>query len=440
MRDEYRVNMRRLISLLRTSIFFFIASAVYIGLRMWAISGHSPARYPDSIGYEHLHFFGTNERLWAVPLLYALVRSDVMRVYLHVVLGTVCWTYLAWSISHKCNLRKTFFVAVLLLGLTPMVIRFDIAILSESLGISFAVATIAATIHLLHSRQIVVKWIWTLCLLFTSFTRPVHLLLIFLLATYYVGAYVISRGRRKKVAAIGFSILSVWGLMQLQGNKAESTLNFYTVLQRRICKDPQAYTWFTKHGMPDIPELCNAKGYAYAYDLKNTVGEILQLPEGQQPLRSMVIGDIAMATWVRDRGWSTYTQFAVSHPSTMWSILTHDGVDAIASTDTSLPANTRSLLPSTITQPWWMWSVVYLVAATFGLFRKNFRTFTARISLAAASVFVIFSVSIWTSAIEMQRHSITSSVMLRVLTLAAVASVFAASRATKVDESVDERA
>lgn len=432
--------MRRLISLLRTSATFAILVALYAVARWWSTTGHSPARFPDSLGYHTVRFFGVNERLWAVPFVYSFMHSDPQRVMLQVMVGVVAWAYLAWVLAAVTRFHATAMVVVFLVGLAPQVIRYDLAILSESLGISFSVFAIAASIHLTRSRSRLVGAAWLISVVLVSFTRPTHLVVIFLIAGYSLSVYLFSRRQRRNTAAITFGLLSVWAVMQLRGNQSESTLNFYTLLQKRICVDAEQYTWFTTHGMPDIPGLCAARGYAYAFEMKNTVGEILQLPEGQQPLQTMVVGDIAMATWVRDHAWSVYTQYILSHPSSITSALQHNASHTLdTASQEFLPTNARTVLPFQILNPWWLWFAVGAAAATVAAFTTRNKRILRTLCITAVFVFIVYVSSLLASAVELQRHAATASVLLRVLTLSFVALATGKSAPITPDESFGER-
>lgn len=428
--------MRRLISLLRTWGTYTVMVAVYALVRYWANAGHSPARFPDSLGYQTVRFFGTSERLWAVPFLYSLAHNDFQRVVLQIAVGVAAWAYLAWVLASVSRFRVSAMTVVFVVGLTPQVIRYDLAILSESLGISLAVVAVATTVHLSRTRSQTVRFAWCTSVVLVGFTRPIHLLVIFTITLYYVATYLLSRRNRRKASTIAFGLLSVWGVMQLQGNQSESTLNFYTILQQRICADSSQYAWFTARGMPDIPGVCNARGYAYAFEMKNTVGEILQLPEGQQPLKSMIVGDVELATWVRDHGWNTYLQYVFAHPGTVVTLLRKHATHTLDATSQQfLPTDSRTVLPYQLVNPWWLWATLGVACSVMGARHSRLiRMLTASAGLLA----VVYTGTLLTSAVEIQRHAATSSVLLRVLVLVSIAAATAGPTLTRSDESFDE--
>ena len=438
MRDEYRIAMRRFTSLLRIGTFFILAICVYSAIRFVSVAGESATTFPDSLGYEHATFFGTNERFWAVPLFYSVVHTSHQRVLLHVVFGSLAWAYLAWQIGLLARCPKTMIAAVLLIGLTPQVIHFDLAILSESLGISFAVASVAATLHLAQTRTRLSKFSWLIFLVLTAFTRPIHLVVLIACALYCIVAYFFSGRKKRKTSAIVLSCLSIWGFMQLKGNETESTLNFYTVLQRRILPDDSSYTWFIKNGMPDIAGIRNAHGYGTAEQLDPAVREIVQLPIKQTPPMSMVIGGSPLAEWVKSRGWSTYTRYVLAHPSSARSIIAKRTPQSLSTSDEGfLPTKSHSFVPRQIFNPWWAWSMILFSSLLITWFSRVRAVIARALTASTLLASVVFVLSLLMSAIEYERHSVTVAVILRVLALASFAAATGSTKITEPDESVD---
>ncbi len=430
--------MRRSTSLLRIGAFYVLAICVYSIVRFMSVAGETAVRFPDSLGYERLTFMGANERFWSVPLFFSLVKTSHQRVLLHVVVGIIAWSYLAWQIGLLARWRKTMIAAVFLIGLTPQVTHFDLAILSESLGISFAVASVAATLHLVHSRS---RWATGLWLLFTTlmvFTRPTHLVVLFACAIYCIAAYVLSRRHKRKISAFLLSVLSLWGFMQLSGNESQSTLNFYTVLQRRILSDDSSYSWFIKNGMPDIVGIRDVRGYGTAAQLDPAIREIVQLPTKQTPPMSMVVGGIPLAEWVDANGWQTYVRYLLTHPSNVRSIIEKRTPQSLSASDeTFLPTKSHPYVPRQIFNPWWAWSVI-LFSSLVITWLSRARVAVARaLTVSTVLASVVFLISMLMSAIEYERHSVTAAVMLRVLALASFAAATGSTKVTEPDESLD---
>ncbi|MEI8286613.1 MAG: hypothetical protein WCG15_04875 [Actinomycetes bacterium] len=433
--------MRRLNLLLSTPVFYVVSLVAYALARWSASVGHAPAHFPDSLGYEHVHFIGINERFWAVPLVYSVIHSDAHRVIAQVVIGICAWAYLAQRISVITRFRRISISAVLVVGLSPQVIHFDSAILSESLGISFAVGAVASSLHLSQSPTRLVKILWLALVTLTAFTRPTHLILIAAGAIYCGGAYLLSGRKRRKASALILTALSLWGFMQLSGNDSVSNLNFYTVLQRRICIEDSAYNWFIAHNMPDVSGLCSAHGYGRATQLDSDIRSIVQLPLEQMPPMSMVAGGVVLAEWVRDHGWSTYAQYIATHPTKAIQVIQSKTAKTLSPADeTFLPTHSSSPIPHQLFDPWWAWSLIAIAGLAISwLSRANVRLVRA-VTATSVVALLVFASTILTSAIEYERHGITTAVILRVLALTAVALATGLKGATKPSEADVARA
>ena len=430
--------MRRSTSLLRTGAFYAVSIVVYASIRFMSVAGETPTRFPDSVSFEHVTFVGTNERFWSIPLFYSVVRTPHQRVLLHIAVGVVAWAYLAWRIGVLARWRKTMIMAVLLIGLTPQVIRFDVAILSESLGISFAIASVAATLHLAHSPNRLATCSWLLFITLMVFTRPTHLVVLFACAIYCVIAYVLSRRQKRKISALILALLSLWGFMQLSGNDSQSTLNFYTVLQRRILTNDDAHAWFIKNGMPVVPGIREVRGYGTAEQLDPAVREMVRLPSQQTPPMSMVVGGVPLAKWAKAHGWTTYTRYLISHPSSVRSIIVRRTPQSLdASDDAFLPTASHSYIPRQIFNPWWAWCLILNSSLLLTWFSRTRAVVVRALTVSTLLSSVVFVVSLLMSAIEYERHSATAAVVLRVLALASFAAATGGTKITVPDESLD---
>lgn len=430
--------MRRLNSLLRTPVFFALSLAVYAIARWAASAGEVATRFPDSLGYEHLNFSGNIERFWVVPLMYSIVRTDSQRVILHIAIGVFAWGYLAWRIGSITRLRRVFITGVLVLGLTPQIIHFDLAILSESLGISFAVGALAATLHLSQSSSRLARLLWVVFLVLTSFTRPVNLVVVFACAGYSIVKYFLSRHHRHRASMIFLVSLSLWGAVQLRGNESASAVNFYTVLQRRICPNNDAYNWFIAHGLPEIAGLREVRGYGRSTQLENDVREIVHLPMQQMPPMTMIAGGVVLAQWVQDHGWTTYAKYIATHPSSAVRIIQAKAHKTLGPRDeTFLPTRTRTIIPHQLFDPWWAWLMIALATLAISwLSRAKIRIVQAMTALGTVTT-VVFAASILTSAVEYERHGATVAAMVRVLAIASLALALGREKAIEPSEDDD---
>ena len=430
--------MRRLSSLLPTPVFFFLCVSAYTIARFLVVSGKSPILLPDSIGYETLHFWGPNTRLWSVPFLYALIDLNDNRVLAQSIIGCLVWIYFAYVLQAKSRFPRTLMLAVFLIGLTPQVVRFDIAILSESLGISFVVANVAATIQLSRQRNLLTWVVFVSLTTLTAFVRPTHLFVIFVPALFFLTRYITRRRKAPVLPVVLFLVLSVWGVQQLRGNSPTSNLNFYTILQQRIIKSDAEYKWFVDNGMPDIPGVRDSKSYTFDYLLDENVAEIVQLPIGQQPPIIIANGGVSLAEWVRDHGWNTYFDFLREHPTHVAKQVNRLVPPTLSpGNDKFLLLDSRNVIPRVLFGPWWLWLAVFAGCWLWAILIGSHRREAYVLGAMFLTGVVVFLTVILCSAVEIQRHATSVAVLLRLLTLSAVA-LATSSRSIQRVESADE--
>lgn len=432
-------SMRRFSSLLPTPVFFFLWVTAYTVARYLVASGKSPVLFPDSIGYESLRLWGANDRFWAVPLIYSVIDTNEKRVLAQSIIGCLAWIYFAYVVQAASRFPRLLITAVFLIGLTPQVVRYDVAILSESLGISFVVAAVAATLQLTRTRtRNTMSWIaFVATTTFAAFTRPTHLFIVFVCAVLFGGKYIARRRKSGLLPFVIFLVLSAWGIQQLNGNSPTSNLNLYTILQQRIIKSDAEYKWFVDHGMPDIPGVRDSRTYTFDYLLDKNVAEIVQLPIGQQPPVIIANGGVSLAEWVRDHGWGTYVDFIREHPQHVAKAVNRLVPPTLSpGNDDFLLIDARTVMPRFLFGPWWLWlgllggSLVW--AFLFSLRRRDVLSLT----LMSLTGVLVFMTVILCSAVEIQRHATSVSVLLRLLALAALA-IAVAKRTTARDESAD---
>jgi len=396
----------------------------FVVCRIVPVWGRPIARFPDTLGYLTLDFSGSSTRLWPVPLLYQVVTSDTARVVVHVALGILVWLWLAVEMRFLVpNLRRAAPVAVLVLGATPQVARWDLTILSESIGLSIAVATFACWTHAVRTRT-TAAWVAASCLtVLFGMTRTAHVPIMILVAVIVVVA---AFGARLyvtlKVVAPIFAVGCLAGLFMLSNNHAVSTLNLYTVLSERVLGNPEASSWFAANGMPWNDTFNEARAYVYRDDLPPDLLAYLDLPADQSPPELMLVGGMEVAQWARNDGWQTYVRYLATHPyDTVTSAATQlnpllDPTDA-----TLLPLDPRPIIPRSFFGPWagWLGAACFAIAATIGRFRFDSRLAVPCFALLCAVPW--FYINVYGSGIEHPRHAITMAVISRISCLVAIA-------------------
>ena len=399
-----------------------VMATVYVLMRAAAVWGLHPATFPDSAGYQHLDLTYPVARTWPVPFLFSVVRSDPMRVGMHVLLGALAWTWLARTLSRGSRLPVTVSVATFALGLVPQVIRYDLAVLSESLAITIAVATAAATLDAADGRSRGAAIRWVLLLSVFSMVRPQHMPVLLVAAAVVL---VRCAGKRALPGALGFLVLgaSVVGVVQFRANRPTGDLNLYTVLVERVLNDDARFAWFVGNGMPDVPGMRAAQTYDYVEQVPGEILAYLQLPVGQAPPSLVRVGGITLARWVREHGWSTYLRYVVTHPSDTAARVAGLATPVLdPANDDFLPLDSRGVMPRWLFVPWKICAALAALGAGFAVVTGRLRRAGALSGILTATA-VIYCTAMLTSGIEHPRHASMVAVLLRVCALAGFAGI-----------------
>ena len=398
-----------------------LLTGTYLLLRASSSYGRGAARFPDSEGYLTLEFLGAGARLWPVPLLYTLVRDDSFRILLHVAAGSAAWVFLAFVVARRSRRPWLAITSILALGLAPQVIRYDLAILSESLGISFAVATIAATLLWVQSPTALTASLWAACLVVFAMTRPVQLVVLFAVGAAVLLSVAVQRRRRLAPLAAALCIAALWGAIQLRNNHPTSELNLYTVLQERILDNDSRFGWFVAHGMPVTPGMRAARGYDYRKDVDPKLLDYLDLPVGQAPPSLIRVGGRPLAEWVRHGGWRRYAWFVVTHPHDTWQRLSDLSERALDPPDGSfLPLATKDVFPWPWFGAWRWWSVAAAAALVLIALDGRRRGESYAVACGFGFAGVLYAAAVLASGLEHPRHAVTVAVGVRVLSLVAL--------------------
>jgi hypothetical protein len=372
------------------------------------------------MGFFTVDYLGRESRLWPVPLLYSVITNDTARVAMHIVLGTIAWGFLAHVLARSSRYPHVVTGIILVFGLTPQIVRFDLAILSESLGVSLLVIFIAASIQYLCAPSQFNLGIWFTSLICFSMTRSSQLIVLFAITAYALLRLIQNRSHRSMIFAITLSLLSAWGVLQLHNNRSMSELNFYTVLQERVIPDDDRFAWFVNEGMPVTEDVRQPMSYDMPSKLPGELLDYLQLPINQLPPSLMRLGGFPLAEWVRNEGWTTYARFLVTHPGDTWQRLFDMSSQALNPKDRDLlPLDNRTLIPRVAFFPWLWWVVAGTIASVIHL-RFGQRYFSRFFFLSMATVGLWYATIILTSGIEHPRHAITLSVAIRLVSLVTI--------------------
>lgn len=411
------------------SLFTACASGIYLGIRVLSSFARPAATFPDTVGYETLSFLGSGDRFWPIPFAFRLADSVGGRIALHVLVGWLSWTWLSVVLAKGARFPRTVAGATLLVGLSPQVVRYDLALVSESLATSLTVAAVAATLWVVRSPSLVSRLMWLPLVTLCGFVRPTHLIVVFVCLAGAVTCAVKSRGRTMLVSSLVLVCLSAWGWSLLAANRGVSELNLRTVLAQRIFPKEDRYNWFVDRGMPDIPGLRESIGYDYVGQLPDDLATYVDLPLGQPAPSSVRVGGFEFARWVRTHGWFTYARYTFTHPSDTWSHVTrYTSAVLDPPNDDFLPLSPRTIVPRLLFRGWWLWILLGVAALGAGFVRPGGARTTRAIVAMAGTTALVHLATLLASGIEHQRHSATVAVLVRVLALCAVANAAAMSR------------
>ena len=432
--------MRRAFRSLPMPWFGVVAILVSFTVRGSAAWGETAQRYPDSIGYDTLKFFSPTDRPWPIPFIYSLTGSDSYRVVAQVVIGTLAWGALAWVLATYVKWQRSAFVATLLLGLTPQVIRYDVAILSESLSISFAVLAVASTLHRLRVRSPLATTWWATSLTLCAMSRPTHLIIVVACLVPVAWRFMATKGKSLTAGSIGMFALLLFGVFTIQQSQHMSLLNLYTVVSSRVVSEDGRFNWFVERGMPVSDGTRTATGYDYANDLPQDVASIVQLPEGQQPPSLMRVGGVQLARWLQDNGWRTVVMYLITHPS---DTLTHASNLANATLNAPngdfLPLQNGPMIPWSLAGTWQMWTLVLFACCGVLLVKRSTRQYASVLLAMFITTVMIYLATVHTSGIEHVRHSSTVAAIIRVLGLAALTGILPKKSISQIVDEDDER-
>lgn len=389
---------------------------VFLIVRVASVWNRPVARFPDSVGYETLSIFGTADRFWPTTLVFWLIRNDTARVIAQVGIQVVAFAFLATAVAALCNKSWWAGLPVLVVACAPQVARFDLAILSESLGISYLAFALGSVILVLRRQTSATVSLVIVSISLFAMTRPPQFPA---LVVASVGAAIVAATRRTRRATICAAILVVlteWGAIQIRNNEPMSTLVYYTVLADRIIPDERATEWFVSHGMPVSPAILSSHAYVYPRDLSPELIAELKLPKRQMPPSLMRAGGFELANWVKSRGWATYGRYVVSHPleslrlvGKKWDSMLNPSIRQL------LAISSRNVLPQAVFGNALWWAIAALVSTLALIILRLSTRIHLALACLGAGTFAWFATVAHTSGIEHARHAITVAVAIRLI-------------------------
>jgi hypothetical protein len=286
--------VRRLAAVSRQQVAFFVG---YLALQAVCVAGLVTLRYPDSFGYFHLSFTGKDEFPPTVPFVYAVLRTDPLRVAFQCLLATIGWWVLALAASRLTKDRRIRIglrAVLLALGLSAPVVSWNTVILSESIAISLMALGIGLWLEFYRRPTLwralgalVVSECWAL-------TKPLHIIIGFGIAAFALGDAIWHRRQLLRVL-VAICFIGLGGLnYAVFGSNETINLGLVSdIIQDRILPNPSYTAWFVAHGMPDSAAIDATAGGPFGTALQ-------QIP--------------VMADWITAHGEATYSKFVLSHP------------------------------------------------------------------------------------------------------------------------------
>ncbi|HEY5244712.1 MAG TPA: hypothetical protein VIJ60_03510 [Acidimicrobiales bacterium] len=419
---------------------YVLFAAADLFLSFWG-QPHS-VRFNDSATYMTVSFTGSSGRLWFVPLMFRLAGDDTWRVVLQTLVGVACWCLLAEQVARGLVARVGRFAGVavtLLLALTPEVVQWNRAILSESLAISMSALLLAAGFWFARRPG----W-WSLgglcaTALAWAFCRQVQALVVVLLAVPLLVLAVRWPGRRALclTGAVVMVGLAAWGIADSVQPGAISRFNSIAVIRYRAGTDPAELAYLRRHGLPEVAPLRRPIPFA-------RVGLPVNVTEHANS-KDMVrlVEDPALATWV-DHHWDdVYAGYLLSHPGQALG-------PPVANAPYLMTGNPDYV--QAIELPSWLSDVVYGDTATYLLVlvslaavlvilaavRRRVTPFMA-VCLLAVGFDYVWTVAVWNlSASELLRLYEPEAVIAHlILALLVVAAVERLMRRQSADDQVD---
>jgi hypothetical protein len=419
--DEHRV--RRWAREARVDAVTLAILAGFVAVRLVVTLGQPIAAFPDSPSYFEFRLWG-GVRFPVVTAVYALLGDHRAVVTVQALSAAFAWSVaavVAGSVVAHRVVRESFRVALLALGLTLPVTRFDHALLSESFAISLTVVLVATIVRFVcrptRASAVAVGALGVVW----GFARQNHALLLAITAVLLLGfgAGRVDRRRVWPVAAL-FALAAVVGIALATSTSQIQEYNTATIMVRRVLPDDARERWFRDRGMPGNGDAVVAGPY----------------PPG--------IGDAAVALerdrrygrWIREDAPSTYLRYLLTHPGFVVTTPFSDdgalrafavGATGYGASDRALPDPVESLVWPTTSGDQTFIAVVAvgILAAGVGTAtrsRAHRRALAAAggvLLVAAANVVIVTHTAGW----EYERLLVPTAVAARIALLWLLATV-----------------
>lgn len=308
--------------------------------------GSPPAFFQDTVSYLEVASlrlwsldFLAGPRAFTVPLFFKLVPTDELRIYGQLAVSMICWVGLAGTVARlltRPRVRPWAYAAILVFSLAAQIVRWDSALLSESLSLSLMAAVTAAWLWFVERPSRVTVTALLLISVLWAFTRDTNAYLVALgIPALAVALVIAERKRPLAIALVGVCAIVAASILSVNEGATASERSpvlaggpsrgfarsaaayalpaqqylllgdgrwefpLLDVIGVRILPHPDRVAYFARHGMPVTPALLRLRGKIAS----GNGGAFYRAPELA-----------AFRRWLVDHGQSTYLRYLLSHP------------------------------------------------------------------------------------------------------------------------------
>lgn len=299
-------------------------SVAFVGVRLWSIAGISPGTWNDTASYQRVADAGWWSRArWAgerpplLPLLLTLTNgSERVTVCVQTIVAIACWLFLAWVVATLCSStwdgrRLLGGGVVLALAISPPVLQWDGAVLSESLALSATALLVACGLRFVQQQNLTRAIAVAAAAIMWGACRDTHLWLLGTVGAGMLVAIVVVAVRHRQVR--GVVVLGVAGVLVVgavvgtaaaeHGGRDEFPLS--NVMAVRILPYPDRIDWFADHGMPQADAL---RTLARTPHLVPETGVSVVFVDGPNSYWDRY------ESWLEGRGRRVYVEWLATHP------------------------------------------------------------------------------------------------------------------------------
>jgi len=273
-------------------------------------------------------------------------------VIFQMVFSILTWCVLAWVVFFKLKtpgIRLTAVALILIFAFSPQVADWDSILSSESLTFSLLALVLAFTILLVHrmankiftgsfsSGILLAAWLASITL--WIFARDSNVYLIPVTVVFLILAGFLALKKKGALIMLGVAALYLLGLFTLQQKTMNLSMRwekpFIADLIGNVLSYPSRVDFFIQKGMPFSPKLKDAIKAGVRHD------DYAKFPDFMQ--------------WMKNGGYSTYTQFLISNP--FWaSLQVYNDLDGL------FGSNLQPYFPTgTTSRPGWLVNIGNLV-------------------------------------------------------------------------------